>query len=133
MIPVKILGKYVVMFNALPEEQDARNHFIEECGWSEERFDEIQLYDWFMAEVSIWLDAERVAVDYLGACCYEQSSDFIKQADGYFGDMVLTCCNQVRDPELGKQARQWLLRPPAGYTAEELERDSPYNQWMYNE
>lgn len=21
--------------------------------------------------------------------------------------------------------------PPPGYTAEELERDSPYNQWMY--
>lgn len=21
--------------------------------------------------------------------------------------------------------------PPAGYTAEELERDNPYNQWMY--
>lgn len=22
-------------------------------------------------------------------------------------------------------------RPPTGYTAEELERDNPYNQWMY--
>ena len=21
--------------------------------------------------------------------------------------------------------------PPAGYTAEELDRDNPYNQWMY--
>jgi hypothetical protein len=24
-----------------------------------------------------------------------------------------------------------LPTPPAGYTAEELERDSPYNQWLY--
>jgi hypothetical protein len=23
-------------------------------------------------------------------------------------------------------------KPPAGYTAEELERDNPYNQWMYD-
>ena len=22
-------------------------------------------------------------------------------------------------------------KPPEGYTAEELERDNPYNQWMY--
>jgi len=22
-------------------------------------------------------------------------------------------------------------QPPAGYTAEELERDNPYNQWMH--
>ena len=23
------------------------------------------------------------------------------------------------------------MKPPAGYTAEELERDNPYNQWMF--
>lgn len=23
------------------------------------------------------------------------------------------------------------LQPPPGYTADELERDNPYNQWMY--
>lgn len=26
-----------------------------------------------------------------------------------------------------------LPTPPAGYTAEELERDNPYNQWMYED
>ena len=25
-----------------------------------------------------------------------------------------------------------LPQPPAGYTAEELERDNPYNQWMHD-
>jgi len=24
-----------------------------------------------------------------------------------------------------------VLKPPPGYTAEELELDNPYNQWMY--
>lgn len=24
-------------------------------------------------------------------------------------------------------------KPPAGYTADELERDNPYNQWMYED
>lgn len=24
-------------------------------------------------------------------------------------------------------------KPPEGYTAEELERDNPYNQWMYEQ
>jgi hypothetical protein len=27
---------------------------------------------------------------------------------------------------------RWELQPPPGYTAEELERDNPYNQWMYD-
>jgi hypothetical protein len=26
-----------------------------------------------------------------------------------------------------------MPKPPAGYTAEELERDNPYNQWMYED
>ena len=26
-----------------------------------------------------------------------------------------------------------VLLPPVGYTAEELDRDNPYNQWMYEE
>lgn len=25
------------------------------------------------------------------------------------------------------------MKPPKGYTAEELERDNPYNQWMYED
>lgn len=30
-------------------------------------------------------------------------------------------------------ADEWELpQPPAGYTADELERDNPFNQWMYD-
>jgi hypothetical protein len=28
---------------------------------------------------------------------------------------------------------RWELQPPPGYTADELERDNPYNQWMHAE
>lgn len=28
---------------------------------------------------------------------------------------------------------KWEPLVPAGYTAEELDRDNPYNQWMYEE
>lgn len=30
-----------------------------------------------------------------------------------------------------KEQFQNVIEPPAGYTADELERDNPYNQWMH--
>jgi hypothetical protein len=36
---------------------------------------------------------------------------------------------EVHDME-PNHAGEWS-KPPKGYTAEELDRDNPYNQWMY--
>ena len=38
-----------------------------------------------------------------------------------------------RDDALLERWAQKDLQPPAGYTADELERDNPYNQWMYEQ
>ena len=52
------------------------------------------------------------------------------------GDSIVSKVNIDRakfdesfDRIFGKKDKS-LPKPPAGYTAEELERDSPYNQWM---
>jgi hypothetical protein len=43
----------------------------------------------------------------------------------------LEAITQLLDSEVLKSAP--IIKPtvPKGYTAEELERDNPYNQWMY--
>jgi hypothetical protein len=42
------------------------------------------------------------------------------------------CCGEVHFmtyDELDEDMKE----PPKGYTAEELDRDNPHNQWMYND
>lgn len=51
------------------------------------------------------------------------------------GDNIISKANtdafrSGHDRIFGKKDRS-LPPPPPGYTAEELERDNPYNQWMY--
>lgn len=142
MKPVKVLGQYVVMFDAQSEDRDAETHFKVDCGWSDEEWEESSLeeYDFFCAEVSIWKDSEQLKAEYLGACCHKNADEFTLGHTDYFGDMVMTCCESINDPVLTRLANEWL-RPavdngppvPEGYTREELERDNPYNQWMYED
>jgi len=42
-------------------------------------------------------------------------------------DFACLLCIEGEHPALDTDE----VEPPAGYTAEELERDNPYNQWMY--
>lgn len=48
------------------------------------------------------------------------------------GDDIKTKISDQKKYEEGFD-RIWGPKVPKGYTAEELERDSPYNQWMYDE
>lgn len=46
-------------------------------------------------------------------------------------ERILALMHQLSD-ELWQAAKSlgWSPKPPPGYTAEELERDNPYNAWM---
>lgn len=53
-----------------------------------------------------------------------------------FMEVCMDHLNDGPGEEDGPWAEGWDERcgtptPPAGYTAEELEQDNPYNQWMY--
>ena len=81
------------------------------------------------------VDDERSAHD-LTICAarsnYEDSSDHDVEID----DKPLL---SIADEGVWVSAWVWVRteydedvpKPPPGYTAEELERDSPYNQWLY--
>lgn len=96
MIPVMTIGDYVVMFEALEEDRTARHHFIKECGWTEAQFKEIKRFPFFCAHVSLWLDGEKLADQYLGACSYKTEKDFYTTYAGdYFADMVRECFDEA--------------------------------------
>lgn len=96
-IPVEIVGPYVICFEAHEEWEDKRQHFVNECGWTEEQYQEIYDCPWFTAEVSIWKDGQVESSEYLGCCCYDKVSDFYtKDRSGYYSDMKQTLLANVQ-------------------------------------
>ena len=77
-----------IYFTPESEDMTAREHFIDECGWTEKQFDKIRNYDFFCAHV----EAERAGIvlgeAYLGCCCELQFRDFWEREGDYFDSMV---------------------------------------------
>lgn len=108
MKPVKVFGEYVVCFEALPEDEPMRRHFINFCGWTPAQFRKIKDFQWFCARVSLWRDGVQLAYDYLGRCCYTTADEFwIEHQGDYFADMVRECAHQVNDPGLRAVVDSW--------------------------
>jgi hypothetical protein len=57
------------------------------------------------------------------------SQAFDEGFDRIFGGETCARCGQKMGVK--KHFETCLPKPSNGYTAEELERDNPYNQWMY--
>lgn len=109
--PVKTFGEYVFCFDAEEEDRSAREHFINECGWSEREYRRIANCAWFCARVSVWKDGEELASDYLGACSYKTEKQFYTTYQGdYFADMVRACAEETKDPSLIAQVEAWQAR-----------------------
>lgn len=107
-IPVLTFGDFVVCFEAQEEEMSARNHFVNECGWTAAQFRKIKDYPFFCACVTIWKDGEELAADYLGACSYETASEFFtRYRSDYFADMVASCVDEINNPELSALYAPW--------------------------
>lgn len=86
-VPVEVQGNYVICFEAQPEKRDMAEYFIRKCGWTPSGFAEVEYMPWFVAVVSIWQNGEQLAVEYLGACAYEQIEDFYTTQPGYYNLM----------------------------------------------
>lgn len=110
MKPVKVFGDYVVCFEAEEEYTGMRHRFIGECKWSASEFRKIKDFAWFSAKVSVWKAGVELAAEYLGACCYETEDEFWTKFEGdYFCDMVHTCAQEIKDPQLLAQVDAWRL------------------------
>ena len=106
--PVITFSDYVFCFDAEPEQESSKTHFIGFCGWTPQQFARIRNYPFFCAKVSCWKDGEELSTDYLGACCYKTESAFYKTYRGdYFADMVRTCADETGDTELIAQVDAW--------------------------
>lgn len=100
-VPVETVGQYVICFEATRPYEDMRDHFINDCGWSEEEVDTLDGCQWFDAEVSIWKNGEYLAAEYLGANVYDRISDFYtEQRGGYYEEMRASLLDWVaRNPD----------------------------------
>lgn len=108
MTPVLTFGDYVVTFEAEPEEVPLNKHF-KDCGWTPNEIRKLRGSAWFSAKVCIFKDAEELATEYLGCCCYKTSKEFYTTYRGdYFADMVLACAEQIGDPVLIQQVKASL-------------------------
>lgn len=71
------------------EIQDFHNHFVEECGWSEYDFTQIEDFDWFCVEIKATNQDLKSNSAYLGTCCAESFKEFIKRdLDGYKDQLI---------------------------------------------
>jgi hypothetical protein len=75
-----------------PEYEDPEHHFDDP-----ETVEAINSgkYEWFIARVVVEYDDVELGDDYLGACCYENYRDFIR--DGYYDDMVDNAMSEARE------------------------------------
>ena len=107
MKPVLVIPgtDYVVCFDTEAEDLDMRQHFVGECGWTEEQFEEIEDMPWFSVKLSLWRKGRELDVEYLGACCYKTEDEFwTTYAADYFSDMV---CELLAHTSHHGWAQQW--------------------------
>ena len=72
---------------------------------------------WFDVVVTVtieWDDLEYSAYDSLGACSYNSIKEFVKQIDGYYGDMLETAWDTVIYDiglDLGDDTANQIVKP----------------------
>lgn len=57
------------------EIMNARNHFIKECGWTEEQYNEIKDFYWFQSIVKAHKGVVHCGSAYLGGNCYASKNE----------------------------------------------------------
>ena len=88
-IYLKTVDGFGILFDAEEEDRSMRQHFIKECGWTENQYRKIKDYAWFVAKVTAWKDGIELAAEYLGGCCYTTVDEFYtKYKDDYLTQMI---------------------------------------------
>ena len=104
---IETVDGFGILFEAEPEHVCMRQHFINECGWTESQYREIKDFAWFSARVSAWKNGEELASTHLGACCYESVEEFYtKYHDDYFAQMVRDVVAEAKQVEQTRTAKQ---------------------------
>jgi hypothetical protein len=89
---------FTVRFYACEETDDPRGHFATGSDSDDEETIR-KIYDgeltWFCAEVTASKEGVELGADYLGACCYETTKDFVTAGD-YYEDMVNTAITEAK-------------------------------------
>ena len=85
MVHVMDKDGFEIHFEALPEDISKHEHFVNQCGWTEEEFTEYQGYTWFCAKVS----AHKAGIELCSVYLYETEAAFYTaDVDGIFANMV---------------------------------------------
>ena len=99
-IYLKTVDGFGILFDAEEENCSMRQHFIKECGWSENQYREIKDCAWFVAKVTAWKDGVELAAEYLGGCCYTTVEEFYtKYKNDYLEDMIQEVVAQAKIEE----------------------------------
>ena len=89
---------FEIYFEAEEEISSMRDHFINECDWTEKQFKNLKDTNpaWFSARVVAKKEGVILGEDYLGCCCYKSEEEFYtKYFDDYFKDMIKACVSEA--------------------------------------
>lgn len=59
------------------EDMNMRDHFVNQCEWTEEQYNEIKKYYWFVAKVTAYKGTIKCGCAFLGGCCYKTLKDVL--------------------------------------------------------
>ena len=82
---------FQVSLEFYPEDHlSPREHFISECGWSDEEYKPISNFYWFSACVSVCKAGVELGTNHLGGCCHKNKADAMEGEglSGYLPQMI---------------------------------------------
>lgn len=101
-IPILEKDGFIICFEAIREDMSSRQHFVNECGWTQQEFEKVRNFYFFSARVTAWKDGKELGAAYLGACSYRRLSDFYTK---YKNDYCMDLANEAIDEAKKAEAR----------------------------
>ena len=69
-ILLETTNTYAITAHREDDHQDMYDHFVNDCGWSEDRFANIEDYDFFTVKLELVVtETQEIFEVYMGACC----------------------------------------------------------------
>jgi hypothetical protein len=98
---------YKIYLNFLVEHQDPFLHFVKDCGWSKDQYQEIDGFYWFCAEVEAVKSGYTVGYAHLGVCCYASKEGVIGSSldtmlNGHMEQLIIEAiedCDKVAESD----------------------------------
>lgn len=95
-LPNKDGFKLVLSFES--EHIDAKDHFINDCEWSESSYNDIKNHYWFVAIVTAYKGKIEAGNNVLGGCCHSSKKDVIdSELGGYLPQMIDEAIKEAKE------------------------------------